>query len=265
MKKFAAGIFILVSFSVFTPGCNSGGHYTDPYAGVNRGRFVQLPVGAVRAEGWLKKTLRVSAEGITGHINAYRPDAMWNTWDDRRHRNKHPYRPAGVRAAEWWPFEAQAYWADGICQLAYILDDDRLKGTADEFVNKVLAGQNPDGYIGGWPDKPYSNEGDIYTQSLISQALLSYHCATEDARIIPALHKAFKHIYANCKPLYDKEGRLPAAWRGGSYGWPSASHIIYPVLWVYSKTGDEELTALARMVYEAGQKIIADRRSDIQI
>lgn len=266
MRNVVTGVIISAGLAVFVCGCNNvNGPYTDPYPGAKGRCFTELPVGAVRPGGWLERTLRASADGITGHIQQYRPDAMRNTWDNRQYRQQHPYTPGNVRSAQWWPFEAQAYWADGLCQLACILEDDRLKGIADEFVDGVLAGQNADGYIGPWPDKPYSNEGDIYTQSLVSLALMSYHSATADSRIIGALHRAFKHIYANCRPVYDQQGLLPVAWRGGSYGWPSASHIIYPILRVYSKTGDQQLLRLAEMVYDAGQKITAGRRSDIQI
>jgi hypothetical protein len=170
-----------------------------------------------------------------------------------------------VPGEPWWFFEHQAYWADGLFQLAFILNDDRLKKLSGEFVDKVLAGQNEDGYFGGWPDKPYGNDGDIYTQSLITQALLSYQEATKDPRILPALQKAYHHIYLNCRPVQGADSLLPFAWRGGSYGWPSASHIIYPVLSVYSKTGDRQLLDFAELIYKTGQSGRHNRRSDIQI
>lgn len=43
------------------------------------------------------------------------------------------------------------------------------------------------------------------------QVLISYYNATQDPRIIPAMQKALRHIYANCKPIPDKDGRLPNA------------------------------------------------------
>jgi hypothetical protein len=219
---------------------------------------MQLPVGAVKPEGWLQQTLRAWGDGITGHIHEYRSDTFWNTWDNRRQRAKDD--------DGWAVFEQQAYWAEGIVQLAYILNDERLKGIADEFINKVLAGQNPDGYMGFTPDKPYSNNGDIYVLSQLCLSLMSYQSATGDPRIIPSMHKGFRHIYTHCRPVRDKQGRLPLAWRGGSYGWPSASSVIYPILWIYSKTGDQQMKTLADLVYQAGQDIPPGRYySDIQV
>jgi len=265
MKKlFIIGTITILSFTalVFGKGLKlknrAGGHYAEPYRGVQTPRFIRLPVGAVEPEGWLKMTLQAWGDGITGHLHEYRSDTFWNTWDNRRHR-------INVRD-EWQPFEQQAYWTEGIVQLAYILDDERLKGIADEFINKVLAGQKPDGYMGAWLDDPYSNEGDIYVQSQLCLSLMSYYSATKDARIIPAMHKAFRHIYANCRPVRDKQGRLPLAWRGGSIWWPVASTIVHPVLWIYSKTGDPQMKELADLVYKAGQDIPPGRYySDIQV
>ncbi len=224
-------------------------------------RFLPLSVGAVKPEGWLRGTIRAWADGITGHLHEHRPRGhwrIWNVWDNRSYKDEHWFR------VSWAAFEEQAYWADGLFQDAYLLDDARLKDIAGDLVDRILAGQAADGYIGEWPDRPYSNEGDLYTQSLLFLALMSYHSAIRDPRIVPSMQRAVHHIYANCKPLPDEQGELPVAWRGGSMGWASASHIIYPLLWLYSETGDQQLMDLAHLVYEAGQRCDG-RYSSIQI
>jgi hypothetical protein len=230
--------------------------YADPYPGIVSPKFFLLPVGAVKPEGWLQTTLRGSSEGITGHLQEYRSDSLWRTWDDRAYRGKPQLGQNGNFSHEvWWPYEQQAYWADGLVQLAYILDDERLKKIADEFISKTLAGQTSEGYMGGWPAHPYTNtdDGDIYTQGHIMRVLISYYNASEDPRVIPAMQKALHHMYAHCPPLLDKDGRLPPAWWAGSAMWPIASQIIYACLWVYSKTGDEQVMNLANMTFKATQ------------
>jgi hypothetical protein len=239
MKKNWTFLFRLTTIVILLSSCyfsepNSGNkYYSDRYPQEKLSKFVQLPVGAVKPEGWLKKQLQLWRDGITGHLQEYRSDIFSSVWDNRKFRIENLKLTRGT----WWAFEHQAYWADGLFQLAYILDDPKLKSLADSFVDKVLAGQRKDGYFGGWQDKPYSDEGDMYTTSLISQALLSYYSATGDKRIIPALQKAFHHIFENCKPVPDAAGKLPIAWTGGSYGWPSASHMIYPILLFMLKQG----------------------------
>ena len=245
-----AVIFTTLAVSALVWNCGRtkevSSHYADPYPGKVERRFIPLPVGAVKPTGWLKTTLQTWANGITGHLYEYRSDTFWNTWDNRRHRNEHP------KEEEWWPFEQQAYWADGLVRLAYILDDDRLRRLADEFVNKVLAGQNPDGYMGGWPDKPYRMAGDIYVQTELYLSLMSYYSATKDPRIINAMQKALRHIYANYEPSTDNA--VSPVWNGEN-GWPWTCHIIDPILWVYSKTGDQQMMDLANLVYQTLQEV----------
>ena len=286
MRKSLSIVVICLSFAVSIPKGNIGaenksiGHYAAPHPGPATPVFMNLPVGAVRPEGWLKNTLKAWGNGITGHLHEYRSDTFWDTWDNRLHRMKQRRKEASVTEKQmtdvWWPFEQQGYWGDGIVQLAYILDDDRLKSIADEFINKVLDGQNPDGYMSLVPDNPYGDTGDIYVLSELTLGLMSYYSATKDQRIIPAMQKAFKHILRNCKPFSGKD-RLPAGWiwpddlgatsaaaKHGLHpawigtGWPYACHIIDAVLWVYSKTGDQQMKDLADVIYNAIQEVPSD-------
>ena len=209
-------------------------------------KYNQLPSGSVKPLGWLEATMRSQGNGITGHLHEIRQETFRKTWDDRASRSQN---------SDWWAYEQQAYWFDGLIQLAYILNDPKLTSLADEFVTKALAGQTADGYMGGWPNHPYQNTdiGDVYVQGQLFNALISYYEATQDPRIIPALQKGLLHIYANCKPVPDKDGKMPDAWWGGSCNWPSASHIIQPCLWVYSKTGDKQILDLANLTFTATQ------------
>ena len=287
MNKIALAIILIMgcTVSVFgletEPKKNNKSHYAPPYPGVKARQFIQLPVGAVRPEGWLKTTLQAWADGITGHLHEYRSDTFWDTWDNRLHRvkqrRKDPLLVDGNVTSVWWPFEQQAYWADGIVQLAYILNDEKLKNVADKFINKVLAGQNSDGYMSLTPDLPYSDTGDIYVLSELTVAFMSYYSATKDQRIIPAMLKAFKHIYENCKPLSGKDQQLPQDWKWPTRmgataiaakhglhtawigtGWPYSCHIIDAILWVHSKTGDQQMMELAKEVYDAMQEVPSD-------
>lgn len=230
----------------------SHGHYTPPYPPVGAIKFIQLPVGAVKPTGWLKNTLQAWGDGITGHLHEYRDDTFKNTWDDRLYKKKHPLQ---FGSAGWWPFEQHAYWVDGIAQTAYILEDERLKRVADEYIDKILDGQRLDGYMGMSPDEPYSNNGDIYVMAELTLGLMSYYSATKDPRIIPAMQRGFKHILKHSKPLED--GKRPGhAWHGT--GWPYTMHLIEAVLWVYSHTGDPQMIELAKLCYEAMQKVPSD-------
>ena len=85
MKKLITELILLMNLAVFVLVWNCGdtkkisGHYSDPYPGITSLKFIQLPVGAVRPEEWLRNTLRAWAEGVTGHLHEYRSDIFWNT------------------------------------------------------------------------------------------------------------------------------------------------------------------------------------------
>ena len=283
MRKYMITTIILIGFAFSLVAWYCGvkekvrSHYADPYPGVLTPSFYKLPVGAVRPEGWLKRELEAWANGITGHLHEYQSETFWDTWDKRPLKKDRPRDVTKLYDDSWWPFEQQGYWADGITQLAYILDDDRLKGIAEEFMNKVLAGQNPDGYMGVFTDAPYGNSGDIYVLSELTLGLMSYYSATNDPRIIPAMQKAFRHIYENCLPFSGKGQELPPGWTWPSEshatlvavdkgmhiawlgtGWPYSCHIIDAVLWVYSQTGDQQVKALADEIYKAMQEVPSD-------
>ena len=46
---------------------------------------------------------------------------------------------------------AQSYWFNGLVPNAFILNDSRLKGDVQNFMNYVLAHQGSDGWIGPEP------------------------------------------------------------------------------------------------------------------
>ena len=75
---------------------------------------------------------------------------------------------------EGW--ERGPYYADGLVPLAYLLDDDRLKAKAQEWVETFLAGQDESGWIGPVQgvlgDRKYP-EYDPGRCSLFSRCLLS--------------------------------------------------------------------------------------------
>ncbi len=74
---------------------------------------MELPVGTVRPEGWLKSQLLKMKNGMTGHLDSLYSEVMGprNGW-------------LGGDGDVW---ERGPYWIDGLLPLAYILDDSLLK------------------------------------------------------------------------------------------------------------------------------------------
>ena len=83
----------------------------QPSAGLRDPIFRPLPLGAIRPEGWLRRQLRIQADGLTGHLDEFWPDVADSQWFGG--------------AAEGW--ERAPYWLDGAIPLAFLLDDAAFK------------------------------------------------------------------------------------------------------------------------------------------
>ena len=82
--------------------------------------FRPLPVGAVRAAGWLDDQLRVQAGGLTGHLDEFWPDVGLN---------------CGWLGGDGDAWERAPYYCDGLVPLGYILDDPRLIVKGQKYVD----------------------------------------------------------------------------------------------------------------------------------
>jgi len=72
--------------------------------------FVRLPLGSVKADGWLKQQLILQKEGLTGHGEELYGDIGQSSW-------------IGGTNDSW---ERGPYYAKGLIPLAYTLNDPGL-------------------------------------------------------------------------------------------------------------------------------------------
>ena len=96
--------------------------------GFDRQAFRALPLGAVRPTGWLRRQLRIQADGLCGHLHDFWPDVKDSGWFGG--------------SAEGW--ERAPYWLDGAIPLAVLLDDEPLRAKVAACVDYILDHQAPD-------------------------------------------------------------------------------------------------------------------------
>jgi hypothetical protein len=177
---------------------------------------IQLPLGSIKAKGWLLHQLELQRDGATGHAEELYPgkndlgkDADW----------------LGGDGTSW---EKAPYYLKGLIALAYTLNDEALKNKAQKWIDYTLDHQQENGLFGPikmkdwWPRMPF-----MY-------ALQGYYEATADKRVIPFLTKYFKYELANLDqdPLRD-------------WGRSRAADNIEMVLWLYNQTAEKFLLELA--------------------
>jgi hypothetical protein len=182
--------------------------------------YTELPLGQIRPAGWLRRQLRIQADGLSGHLNEFWPDVgPQSGW-------------LGGPGESW---ERGPYFIDGLLPLAWQLDDEDLKAKAMRFVEWTLDHQAPSGMIG-----PAAND-DWWPRMVMCKVLAQYHDATGDPRVIAVLTRYFHYQLATLptRPLRD--------W--GKFRWQDQ---VLVVEWLYERTNDVSLLDLARLLERQG-------------
>ena len=196
-------------------------------------RFVSLPLGSIRPEGWLKEQLLRQKDGLTGHLDEVYESVMGdrNGW-------------LGGDGDQW---ERGPYWIDGLLPLAYILDDDKLKEKAQRWVEWAIQSQQPDGYFGPCKDYPNNipglqrdNARDWWPKMVVLKILQQYYMASGDERVLAVLTGYFKYQLKELPKTPLDHWTFWAKERGGDN--------LQVVLWLYNITGDRFLLELAELI-----------------
>ncbi len=211
-----------------------GGAAAPPRAPLAPVPYAPLPLGAVRARGWLAEQLRVMADGLAGHLDEHYPlVGPENAW-------------LGGPGDTW---ERGPYWIDGLVPLAYTLGDARLVEKARPWIEHALASQRADGYFGPPDDQgrgrdehgvQRANSADWWPRMVMLKALQQHHEATGDPRVPPFMARYFAYQRAHLPSTPLNHWTQWAQHRGGEN---QAS-----VLWLYDRTGDASLLDLARLL-----------------
>ena len=125
--------------------------------------------------------------------------------------------------------------------MAWQLDDPVLKAKALRFVNWTLDHQAPNGTIG-----PATND-DWWPRMVMLKVLAQFYDATGDGRVLPVLTRYFHYQLEAmpARPLRD--------W--GKYRWQDEAYVI---AWLYERTGDAKLLALAALLQRQGFDWVAN-------
>lgn len=168
------------------------GNYGISRAPLWQNDYVELPLGAIKPQGWLREMLIRQKNGATGNLDKLYPIVMneRNGW-------------LGGDGDQWEP---GPYWIDGLLPLAYILEDKELIAKTNPWIEWSINSQQPDGYFG--PSKDYSpeqgmqrdNSRDWWPKIVMLKILKQYHTATGDQRVIRLMTNYFKYQLKELPP-----------------------------------------------------------------
>ena len=228
MKKlFVAACLLLLGLQAYAQ------EYISNRAPLTESRYMELPLGAIKPEGWLKLQLEAQVTGLTGHLDEAYPNVVGarNAW-------------LGGDGDAW---ERGPYWIDGLLPLAYILDDKDLQAKAQVWVEAILGSQKEDGYFGPDTDRgpepglQRSNSHDWWPKMVALKIIKQYYMATRDERVIPFLDKYFRYQLKMLPEYPLGHWTFWGQQRGGDN--------LEVVLWLYNLTGEPYLLELGQLIH----------------
>ena len=178
----------------------------------------------IKPGGWLKKQLRIQAEGLHGNLDKVWPDVRDSAWIGG--------------ACEGW--ERVPYWLDGFIPLAYLLEDEDMIQRAQKYINAIIAAQNEDGWICPCVESERA-EYDTWAVLLIAKVLCLYGDCSKDERIVDVVRKCLKQFQSHIN-------------RNTLRNWGAARWFegLIAINWLYEKTGEEWLITLAKKLRVQG-------------
>lgn len=201
-------------------------HYLANRAPLEPSPFLKLPLGAVKAEGWLGEALKRQNEGLAGKLGTI---SKWLEKGDN----------AWLMNGGQYGWEELPYWLRGYVDMAYLASDKEMIAEAQTWIEAIFKSQRADGYFGpGDPDaeKPI----DIWPNMLVLFLMQSYYENTGDERVISFMSKYFDWI-----AMRPDERLLETYWENSRGG-----DMLHSCLWLYNVTGDKKLLAVAEKIHE---------------
>lgn len=234
MKLFKYLFLCLPLVSVSEAEAQDNGNYIINRQPLFQKEYVELPLGDIEPEGWLKEQLLLMKKGLTGNLDKIYPQVMGerNGW-------------LGGDGDVW---ERGPYWIDGLLPLAYILKDQTLIDKVKPWIEWTLASQKPNGYFGPDTDREpewglqRDNSHDWWPKMVMLKVMQQYYSATQDPRIIDFLTHYFKYQLQELPKTPLGHWTFWGEQRGGDN-----LEIVY---WLYNQTGEKFLLDLGELIHK---------------
>ena len=180
----------------------------------------------IKPEGWMRRQLKLQAEGLSGNLDKVWRDVRDSAW-------------IGGDAEGW---ERVPYWLDGVIPLAYLLEDEDMIRRAKKYIDAILSYQKPSGWICPCSDEKIPTY-DTWAVQLISKVLVVYYECSGDERVPDALYRVLKNYYELLE-----SGKIKL-FNWGKYRWYEA---FIAIKFLKDRYHDEWILDLAKILKAQG-------------
>ncbi len=206
-----------------------------------------LKCGQIYPEGWIKEQMRLDLQqGYYPDYDKIKPPIDQDLFGKNKRISPRKYDGR----AGWWPGEWEAFWKDGMTRLAFLSGDEQSLERVKGWMDHVLACQD-DGYIGiyqagetdGCRYRHVGENGELWTQSRMMQALIAYSEFTGDPRYFDAARQTMDLTISRFGKPYNYFVQ-------GAGGIGHGVGLFEPLYYFYQTTGDRRYADFAVHLYE---------------
>lgn len=224
-------------------------------------KYQTLPTGAVKPAGWLKTQMQKDWEGFVGNLDKLVPALMQDDiyGKDRLKKNSQAKDLGNLKAGDaegeeqykWWNSETQSNWWDGYIRYAFLLEDAQGIEKVKKYIDKVLATQDQDGYLGIYdPELRYqfnSENGELWAKATLLRGLLACYEASKDEKVWNALVRAVENVMQNYPIHASRPFESGKKFNGGVSHGLTFTDVLDKM---YQHTQDRKYTEYALFLYQ---------------
>ncbi len=183
-------------------------------------------IGQVRLKGPLGAKLDMM---IKGHVAGTDVDYITAPFQEK------------TETKGWWQTEFWGKYMHSATPYAVYSGSAKIRADIERGVERMIASQEPNGYIGNYPDELRCAEGwDVWGMKYTMMGLLHYYdYAGKDkgAKALEAAKRVCDYVIAEIGPN-GRRGR--ELWQTGNWSGYASSSILEPVMWLYKRTNEKK-------------------------
>ena len=141
-----------------------------------------------------------------------------------------------------WQSEFWGKWIQGAIASYRYNRDPELYTIIKDAAEKLMATQQPNGYIGNYAPEYQLQQWDIWGRKYTSLGLIAWYDLSGDKKALDAACRLIDHLMTQVGP-----GKVNIVETGNYVGMPSSS-ILEPVMYLYNRTKEERFLEFANYI-----------------